>query len=337
MHSQHCLRISDFTSQRVNNAPNPEIKAIPLPGGLENCGVFKVELLWTAPDGQLCSDQFVVKCLVGDATRELAVWKALADTAAAHAMPAMYGAEWLGQSEAYLYQEFVEQDSPWPWTDTSTSVAVLEALAHVHSALPGNDGSLESWNYDSDLIHSGQTTLALFASAVYGGAALGDRPMLRALERIMQTLPAMRTALRSSGPTTLLHGDVHAGNAVVRNKRGVPSAVLLDWGRARFGSPLEDVSSWLQSVGFWEPEVRRRHDTLLRSYLRARRLPDQISPELRELYWIAAACNAMAGALRYHLAVMLDSGRTDEERYWAFRALQHWLRIIRRADVCWRN
>jgi len=117
----------------------------------------------------------------------------------------------------------------------------------------------------------------------------------------------------------------------------VRSAVLLDWGRARFGSPLEDVSSWLQSVGYWEPEVRRRHDTLLRSYLRARDLSDHLSPELRELYWMAAACNAMSGALRYHLAVMLDSTRSGEERSGAFCALQDSLRIIRRADICWRN
>jgi aminoglycoside phosphotransferase (APT) family kinase protein len=337
MHNQHCLRISDFVRQRTENAPDMEIRATPLLGGLENCGVFKVELGWTASHGNVCSDRFVVKRLVGNSTRELAVWRALAGTPAAHAMPAMYGAEWHGEDEAYLYQEFVEPHSGWPWADITTSVAVLKALAHVHGATAVDGDSLENWDYESDLIESAQATVALFASAVYGKAALGDRPMLRTLERILQALPAMRAALRSSGPTTLLHGDVHAGNAVVRNKSGAHSVVLLDWGRARLGSPLEDVSSWLQSVSFWEPEVKRRHDTLLRSYLRARRLPDSIGSELRELYWIATACNAMAGALRYHLAVTLDSGRPEEERYSAFHALLDWLRIIRRADLCWRN
>jgi hypothetical protein len=66
-------------------------------------------------------------------------------------------------------------------------------------------------------------------------------------------------------------------------------------------------------------------------------MPDHLSPELRELYWLAAACNAMAGALRYHLAVTLDSTRTDVERWEAFRALQHWLRIVRNADARWRS
>jgi hypothetical protein len=337
MPNQNCPAISDFVRERVNSASDVEFEAIPLIGGLENCGVFRIELTWTAPHGQFCSDRFVVKRLLGGATREIAVWKALAGTTAAQAMPAMYGTEWLGQNEAHLYQEFIQQDLPWPWADTSTSISVLTTLAHVHSAMPLSGDSLESWDFESDLIESAKTTIALFASAVYSGAALGDRPMLRPLERIMQTLPAMRTALKSAGPTTFLHGDLHAGNAIVRSQNGVRTAVLLDWGRARFGSPLEDVCSWLQSVGFWEPEVRRRHDTLLRSYLRARDLSEHVSPELRELYWMAAACNAMAGSLRYHLAVMLDFARSEEQRYWAFRALQDSLRIIRRADVCWRN
>jgi aminoglycoside phosphotransferase (APT) family kinase protein len=337
MDRNQCPSIAKFARQRVRDAADLELKAIPLPGGLESGGVFKVELTWPAPDGQLCSDRFVAKRLVGGATRELEVWKALGSTAAAHVMPAVYGAESLEGGEAYVYQEFVESASYWPWAETSTSVAVLSALAHVHSVSLGRNGPLKSWDYESELSHSARRTVDLFASAVYSGARLGDRPMLRALERTSETLPAMRTALQAFGPTTLLHGDVHAGNAVIRKANGTQSVIFLDWGRARLGSPLEDVSSWLQSVGFWEPEVKRRHDTLLRSYLGARSLPDQISPELRELYWIAAACNAMAGALRYHLAVMLDPGRTDQERSGAFRAMQDWLRIVRRTDTCWRN
>ncbi|MGH9632102.1 MAG: phosphotransferase family protein [Bryobacteraceae bacterium] len=327
----------NFALQRHGNPADLNLQAAPLLGGLENVGVFKVALTWTGTSGQLCSDTFVVKRTVNSTTRELAIWKELAGTLAASKMPMLYGAEWLGPRELYIYEEFVRQDDPWPWRNNSASVAVLKALADVHNAFLHRDDSLPRWDYEAELLDSAQATVELFASAVYSGITLGDRPMLRALERVVTTLPVMRTVLKSWCPLTLLHGDIHAGNAAVRYDQGGFSGVLLDWGRARFGSPLEDVSSWLQSVGYWEPEVKRRHDTLFRSYLRFRHLPDHLSPELRELYWIAAACNAMAGALRYHLSLMLDSERSDDERSGAFRALQDWLRIVRRADICWRN
>ena len=52
---------------------------------------------------------------------------------------------------------------------------------------------------------------------------------------------------------------------MVRKSGGQHEPVLIDWARARAGSPFEDVSSWLQSLGFWEPAVKRKHDTLLAS------------------------------------------------------------------------
>jgi hypothetical protein len=114
--------------------------------------------------------------------------------------------------------------------------------------------------------------------------------------------------------------------------------VLLDWGRARVGSPLEDVASWLQSLGFWEPEARRRHDTLLRRYLVARGLPRHLGPEVRDAYWLAAASNGLAGALRYHLAVIDGwSQPTAARRAHSVRAAADWLRVIRRADAYWRG
>jgi aminoglycoside phosphotransferase (APT) family kinase protein len=135
----------------------------------------------------------------------------------------------------------------------------------------------------------------------------------------------------------LLHGDVHPGNAMVRTAAGGrPQAVLLDWGRARTGSPLEDVMSWLHSLGFWEPSARRIHDTLLTRYLHARGLTDGLSSDLRAACWIAGACNAMAGALRYHLAVAADEERDPVERWKSSNAAADWLRIIRRADTVWR-
>jgi hypothetical protein len=119
--------------------------------------------------------------------------------------------------------------------------------------------------------------------------------------------------------------------------------VLLDWGRARIGAPLEDVSSWLQSLGFWEPEARRRHDTLLRRYLTCRGGPDRLDRGLRDAYWLAGACNALAGALRYQVAVAdgwrrpAARARAVAARAVAARAARDALRVVRRADACWRR
>ena len=159
-----------------------------------------------------------------------------------------------------------------------------------------------------------------------------------ALRRLVRSLPAIRRHLLTAEPfgTAVIHGDVHTGNVLMRTRGGGQQAVFLDWGRARLGSPLEDVSSWLQSLGYWEPEAGRRHDTLLRRYLRARGYPEELGRELRDAYWLAAACNVLSGALRYHLALVHGWGAsTPRMRAAAVRAARDALRIIRRADACW--
>jgi hypothetical protein len=94
--------------------------------------------------------------------------------------------------------------------------------------------------------------------------------------------------------------------------------------------------SWLHSLGFWEPAARRSHDLLLVRYAGASGLAAGLSPDLRAACWIVGACNAMAGALRYHLATAADEERDPVERWKASCAAGDWLRIIRRADSVWR-
>lgn len=83
--------------------------------------------------------------------------------------------------------------------------------------------------------------------------------------------------------------------------------MLIDWGRARIGSPLEDVSSWLQSLGYWEPRARRKHDPVLVHDLAYRGVEGGLSEALRTAYWVAGASNALAGALEHHVIQL--SGR----------------------------
>jgi hypothetical protein len=123
---------------------------------------------------------------------------------------------------------------------------------------------------------------------------------------------------------------MHPGNVILRVGDD-PDVLLIDWARARIGSPIEDVASWLHSLGCWEPEARRRHDTLMRIYLDARQDRRGFVSDLRVDYWFASASNGLSGAIRYHLAVLSDTATTDAARYDSARALGAWQRVIRRA------
>jgi Ser/Thr protein kinase RdoA (MazF antagonist) len=137
----------------------------------------------------------------------------------------------------------------------------------------------------------------------------------------------LRSALLQA--TAFIHGDVHSGNVILRasEKRDV---AFIDWARARLGSPLEDLASWLHSLGCWEPEARRRHDTLLRAYLEARSSKQRITTDLRTLYWYASASNGLSGAIRYHLLVLIDPVCSSDMKSDSVRILRSWERVIRR-------
>jgi aminoglycoside phosphotransferase (APT) family kinase protein len=156
------------------------------------------------------------------------------------------------------------------------------------------------------------------------------------VRRIAQNVPRLRDQLSRLGPLapTVIHGDLHPGNAIIRRHRDGNVAILIDWERARVGSPLEDVSSWLQSLGFWEPEARRRHDTLLVAYLKARGIRPVLTRALRNAYWLSACSNCLAGSLLYHVHNATSPDISSEPRAAALRAVRDQLRVLRRADAC---
>jgi aminoglycoside phosphotransferase (APT) family kinase protein len=171
---------------------------------------------------------------------------------------------------------------------------------------------------------------------LYGIARAPDfarfRRVVPAARRLASNLARMRRNLLDAERLAVLHGDAHPGNVVFRRMR---EPVLLDWARARMGSPLEDVSNWLQSLGFWEPAARRRHDRLLSRYLRARGRPANLGRSFRELYWLARASNAFAGAMTYHLCRASNPAMSEEVRRESYWAAWDWGRSIMRADACW--
>lgn len=319
------------------------IESIPLRGGLECPGIARIS-------GTVASERgvrpfvFVVKRLEGVHRREARIYRqALTPGIAA---PGLLGVDESPAGHWYLYLEYVRPESRWPWKDMSCSRQTLQALAGWHrSSRSGAEPILQTWDYESELRESAHSTWELFESALCRPEASGLKRYRRPLERMVIALPRCRQELLSSRRfgTTPIHGDAHPGNAVVRVRRGAREPVLLDWARARLGSPLEDVSSWLESLGYWEPEAKRHHDTLLRYYLEAREGSNTLLREVRDLYWLAGVSNLLAGALRYYLYVAMDdtsrtgpngpNARVRRER--ALHAAKDHLRVVRRADALW--
>jgi hypothetical protein len=308
----------------------------PLNGGLRAAGVARVWSRMACAAGAPRS--FVVKRANGTDCRELAAYQALGRARQGIA-PRLLGFERTGPDEVYLYLEWIDTWREWPWAEPEVAGMVLERLAHLHETLPEDSfvPALAGWNYEALLSRSAETTLELFEASSRHPNLAGVRRSLAPLRRMVRALPEVRSQLLSALPgTALLHGDVHTGNTIMTMRADTPEPVLLDWARVRRGSPLEDVGSWLQSLGYWEPEARRRHDSLLGRYLAARGFASPPSRTLRDAYWLAGVSNAMAGALRYHIYMAASDEASDCERYQAARQAGDWLRIVRRADAIWR-
>jgi aminoglycoside phosphotransferase len=227
----------------------------------------------------------------------------------------------------YLYLENVHSSGSWPWAETSMAGAVCRELARFHD-MANLPTELFAWDYETELARSAESTLQMARDARDPSGRrwwrrLGD------LRRVTLALPFIRARLLSDA--TVIHGDVHPGNVIVREDESDRRPVLIDWGRARLGSRMEDVASWLHSLGCWEPEARRRHDTLMRAYLQAARTPRSFTSDMRVDYWLASASNGLSGAIRYHLSVLSAPRLQQSARDHSRRALIEWQRAVRRA------
>jgi Ser/Thr protein kinase RdoA (MazF antagonist) len=309
----------------------------PLRGGLEAASVTRVAARYRDRLGRPRVFPLVVKRLADAGAREALVYERFVGPHASGLAPRLLASEVPSAERVVLYLEALRPRRRWPWRETQATQTVLRQVARLHATRPSADAlaALTAWDYEAELQAMAERTLehlerarrqAALAHAGFGPA-----------RRVIRALPGLRRQLLASGllPTGVIHGDLHPGNVVLRRRGGRDEPVLLDWGRARIGSPLEDVCCWLQSLGSWEPEARRRHDTLLASYLAARGLEPRLGPELRAAYWLAGASNALAGALLYHLAVVMNEQLTAARRSRGLYAAREWLRVLRRADAFW--
>ncbi|HEU4697875.1 MAG TPA: phosphotransferase [Gemmatimonadales bacterium] len=327
---------------REHGAPVQELalERRPLRGGLEAASIELVAAAYRGPGGRAHRRKLVVKRLRGATAREALVYERLVSQPSVAAVaPRLLGVERPSAEEAVLYVEALRPVRAWPWRDLTAAHDALAQAARIHALAvpPELAGALGGWDYDRELNATAARTVERLADVRRQTGLRRFTAGHRWARRLTGALPALRRQLVGGGPLgcTLIHGDLHPGNVLLRRHRGREAAVLIDWGRARLGSPLEDLSCWLQSLAAWEPVARQRHDTLLAGYLTARGLSPRLGPELRAGYWLAGASNALSGALLYHVEVMLDASAGSAARVRAEYAAREWLRVLRRADAFW--
>jgi aminoglycoside phosphotransferase (APT) family kinase protein len=296
-----------------------------LRGGLES-NVARARITSAQAESGIPRD-LVVKQLSGALAREADVYEVLWGHLRQPPAVQMFGRDLSGDA-TYLYLEHAASFSSWPWADAALAARVCRELAMLHDG-PRLPDAAFAWNYEDELIRSAEDTLELATNARDSSGQpvwrrLGD------LRRVVHALPRIRQRLLFDGGK-VIHGDMHPGNVILRRTAQSLDVILIDWARARIGSPLEDIASWLHSLGCWEPQARRRHDTLMRAYLEAHWVPCRFDSALRTDYWLASVSNGLSGAIRYHLAVITDPAATQTPRANAGLALIAWTRVVRRA------
>ncbi|MGV3534084.1 MAG: phosphotransferase family protein [Chthoniobacteraceae bacterium] len=313
-----------------------EFQVKPLRGGSDSAGVLHVtaRLVTRAGKRRIC--RFVVKRLPLERAREADVYRRFVSTLPPHVAPRLLGVEYRAD-ECRLYLEEIRPIKTWPWRRVDFAQVVVEELANLHQAGRAYDPSPD-WDYDAELTRMSSSLLDAVRLNTVRRLVPDIYCTYPALERLVSALPQIRAELRdrSSGSRTFIHGDVHPGNVTIRGREDEPLPVFLDWGRSRPGSPLEDVSSWLQSLGYWEPQAKAKHDTLLLAYRNACGDSAELTRDFRDAYWLAAACNQLAGAALHHLANVRDDAPPGLKMR-AIHAAKDSFRVIRRADACWKN
>lgn len=326
------MLVQSFLEQRLGSPPQQlEVIARTLRGGLESPDVRLVVAQLLDARGRSRVVKFVIKRAT---EREAGIYRAFASKLAVGLSPRLLHIESTPEGPL-LFLEAIPRVRSWPWKDVRSAESVLRALAPIHRAPASAAVQLPTWDYEAELSDSALSTLNVVQQARHLPDLSRLARSLPAIRRTVLHLPAMRQQLLAFTPlgTAAIHGDVHPGNAIMRKRTRGGSPVLVDWGRARWGSPLEDAASWLQSLRYWEPAAGQRHDTLLSAY--ASVLGERLNAPLREVYWLAAASNALAGALRYHVLVAGDDARDIDTRAGAARAAVDQVRVIVRADALW--
>ncbi|GLQ57031.1 aminoglycoside phosphotransferase family protein [Devosia nitrariae] len=304
-----------------------------LSSGSEASEVVRIAARFADRRGKPQTITFVIKHLQGRTRREAVIYRELVAMHASAIAPRLLDVQH-GQAGSFLVVEAINRAMAWPWRHLDLTTVLLRQLGRFHADTVESRLPLADWDYESELAASAAETVARLEDCRHDPDLRPLARHVRMLDRVVSSLARLRSALltESAFDRRPIHGDLHPGNTMMR--RGVDRRPLvIDWGRARPGSPLEDVSSMLQSLRFFEPNALQRHDVLLKEYLTGLGRDRRIDESTRGAYWVAGASNALAGALNVHLLTVMDIDRSPRQRYHAFLAARDWLRVIRRAHA----
>jgi hypothetical protein len=304
------------------------VRATRVRGGLQADAVHVVTASGRDAQGRRIERRYVRKVAHGTPAREAGVYQRLVQRHLPGFAPDLLHVGCPAEGTAILCLEHVDPVQRWPWAQLEVSAAVLERLARLHEVKPA--APLPAWDYDAELAVTAAWTLDVARRVASSPARELVQGALKAIEDVVTDLGPLRRHLGRARPFAgrVLHGDLHPGNVLCRDRGGRLEVLLVDWARARIGSALEDVSAWLQSLAVWEPEMHRRHDTLLARYLAAAGAAPRLTTELRDLYWLATASNALAGALAVHLTTVAAQPAYDPAAP-AARCARGWIRALR--------
>jgi hypothetical protein len=309
-----------------------------LAGGLESSFVLLVRATLHTRRARRAL-RFVVKGAPAAHAREVQVHQRCLPALPRRLGPLLLGSHQFEGTGVMMYFEEVRPRTRWPWANATAAGQTLDALAHLHQCHDDDVlAAVGDWAYEPVLLERGRATLGALEEIPRRFLPYDLLRTLPSARRLVLRLPRLRGELLAHAPfgRAALHGDVHSGNAMLVEGGHGDEALLVDWARARLGSPLEDVSSWLLSLGLWEPEARRRHDTLLLRYVQTWGVVSRLDEGLRGAFWVAGASNGLAGALAYHLWTLGRAlrGGVPSEIATALRPAQAWARVLRRADAC---
>jgi hypothetical protein len=216
------------------------IDTVSLKSGYVAKAVDRIDITWACRVGRQSTASFVRKvCLAA----EVQALKALATVSGAVAVPEVIMSWSSAEHPAALEENgFVSPFYPGgPLTfDDLIPDTVPVTLARVHAACCQTNKFDWTWTFDSthlDRLHA--DALAKLSASNHFKATTADHvKWLRRLERIggSDTLRTVSDAL----PRSLVHGDMHPGNIVLRSD-GLP--VIIDWGNVCVAPPMLDLAN----------------------------------------------------------------------------------------------
>ena len=259
-----------------------EITTVPLKGGYLSKAVDRLDLKLVTSGQPGITASFVRKACLAAEIRSLEVVSAVSG---ASALPEVI-ASWSSMKrpndpEANGFVSPFYPGGPLTFDDTIPE-AVLVTLARIHAEC--SQTAAFGWAWVFDAAHFAQTlenALSALSSSDRFRATTADHiKWLKRLERVGNS--DLLCDASHDLPKTIVHGDMHPGNVVLRADG---SPVVIDWGNACIAPPMLDLAN---IIAIESPQWR----TYLSAYSAAGGTIDEVT--LRRAYWWARAATGLA-------------------------------------------